>query len=173
MATSRTVTSGGDNVPEFTDVYPNNNSPGNFGLVCIGPPASDTPAFRTWIDNGGSPSDMAYFGSNGLQATPSSPLTMKGGPGLKSTLQNNLQNAIGQPRVIPPFSSCTGNGNNTSYTVVGFAGVTIVRASGQGNNMQVTVQPIVVIDPTTTTSSTSWGNSNRFIYPTSPLALIR
>ena len=82
--TPNNVTSGGDNVPEFTDVYPNKGSPGNFGLICIGTPANSTPAFSNWIDNGSSPSDMAYFGGNGIQATASSPLTMKGGPGLKA-----------------------------------------------------------------------------------------
>ena len=167
------VTPTRDNIPEFSDVYPNNNAPGNFGLICLGPPASDTPAFRNWIANGSSPSDLASFGSNGLQATPSAPATVRGGPGLKSTLQSDLQAVVGQSRIVPLFSSCTGQGSNTWYTVVGFAGVSIVKASGHGNNMQVVVQPAVVIDPTATVNGTSWSGSQSFIYPTSPLSLIR
>jgi hypothetical protein len=72
------------------------------------------------------------------------------------------------------FSSYSGNGANTTYKVVGFAGVTIVQATGKGSNMQVTIQPMMVTDPTATTSGSSWGSStNSFIGPTSPLALIR
>jgi Flp pilus assembly protein TadG len=172
-AAPNNVSSGGDHIPEFTDAYPNNNSPGNFGLVCIGTPSNDTPAFTNWIANGSSPSDMAYYGSDGIQATASSPLTMKGGPGLKSTLVSDLHDAIGQSRAVPLFSSMSGNGSNTDYTIVGFAGVTVVEASGSGSNIQLTLQPAVTIDTTATTSSQSWSNTNQFIYPTSPLALIR
>src|SRR5207244_1176001 len=130
----------------------------------------DSPTFSNWIENGSSPSDMSHFGSGGIQATSSSPLTMQGGPGLKSDLVSDLQNVIGQPRVVPLFSSVSGNGSNTTYTIVGFAGVTIVQASGSGSNIQVTLQPAMAIDSTVTTSGQTWNNSTQFIYPTTPLA---
>src|SRR6185369_17026991 len=115
----------------------------------------------TWINNGPSPADLSYFGTNGLQATPSQPATMKGGPGLKSTLISNLAGIVGQPRVIPLFSSFSGSGSNTQYTIVGFAGVTIVSATGQGSNIQVIVEPTAVIDTTATTGS---GSGSTFVY---------
>jgi len=169
------VTSGADNLPEFTDMYPNQNSPGNFGLVSIGPPATDLPTFQNWIDNGSSPSDMAFFGPDGLQATPASPLAMAGGPGVKNPVNYSLQAVIGEPRSVVLFSACTDSGSNMTYTAVGFAGVTVVQADGHGQKMQITIQPSNVIDPTATngSGSESWNGGTQFIYKTSPLALIR
>ena len=164
------VSTGGDGIPEFNNLYPNNNSPGNFGLVSIGPPATDTPSFRSWIDNGATPSDMSYFGANGFQATPTNPAICAGGPGMKSTLVSNLAGIVGQARIVPLFSSCTGNGSNTEYTIVGFAGITIVSATGSGSNIQVVVQPIAVTDLTATTGS---GGNSSFIYASTPLGLTR
>jgi Flp pilus assembly protein TadG len=164
------VTSGGDGVPEFVNLYPNDNSPGNFGLVCIGPPATDVAAFQSWIHNGASPSDLSYFGSNGFQATPTSPAICAGGPGLKSTLCLDLASIVGQPRIVPLFSSYLGTGSDATYTIVGFGGITIVSATGSGSGIQVIVQPIAVTDLTATTGS---GSGSSFVYPSSPLGLTR
>jgi Flp pilus assembly protein TadG len=164
------VSASGDGIPEFNDAYPNKNSPGNFGLVDIGPDANDTNAFRTWLNNGASPSDLNHFGPDGLQATPGAPAILKGGPGLKSTLEFDLAGVVGQPRIVPLFSSYSGSGSNTQYTIVGFAGITIVSATGQGSNMQVVVQPVAVIDPTATTGS---GGGSKFVYPAPPISLVR
>jgi Flp pilus assembly protein TadG len=166
------VTPGGDGIPEFNVLYPNSNSPGKFGLVDIGPPppSNSTPTFENWILNGSSPADLSYFGSDGLHATPSAPASLAGGPALKSTLQTNLADIIGQPRIVPLFSSYTGQGSNTRYTIVGFAGVTIVSATGRGNNLQIIVQPIVTVDSTATTGR---GSSSSFVYPTTPISLVR
>jgi Flp pilus assembly protein TadG len=166
----KNVTPGGDGVPEFTDVYPNATSPGNFGLVSIGTPSNASPSYSTWIMEGPSPADMAYFGPNGIQASPTSPLTMDGGPGLKSTLISDFANIVGQPRSVILYTSYTGPGSNATYTVVGFAGCTIVDASGSGTNIQLTIQPMIVTDPTGTGGSTT---TTQYIYRTSPLSLIR
>src|SRR5262249_16532848 len=160
-----------DQIPEFADVYPNNTSPGNFGLVSIGPAATDTPSYRNWIANGSSPSDLASFGSDGLQASLTKPARMSGGPGLKSTLVSDLQAIIGLPRIIPLYSTYAGQGSNTYYDIVGFAGVTIVKAEGNGNNIDIRVQPISVVDRTATTGAASVNNVSRFVYR--PLSLTR
>jgi len=164
------VTAAGDGIPEFNNVYPHNNSPGNFGLVGIGPPSSATPTFQTWIDNGASPTDLSFFGSNGLQATPSQPAIVNGGPGLKSDLVSNLAGVVGQPRIVPLFSSFSDNGSNTEYTIVGFAGITIVSATGSGSSIQVIVQPIAVTDLTATTGN---GSGSSFVYSSTPIGLTR
>jgi Flp pilus assembly protein TadG len=164
------VAHGGDGIPEYNDVYPNKNSPGNFGLVDIGPPSNATPTFENWILHGPSPSDLNYFGSNGLQATPSDPATLKGGPGLTSVLQTYLQDIIGEARIVPLFSSYSEQGSNAQYTIVGFAGVTIVSATGSGSNMQIIVQPIATVDSTATTGP---GSGSSFVYPTTPVSLVR
>lgn len=165
------VSTGPDQIPEFAEVYPNDLAPGNFGLLSIGPGANDTPTYRTWIANGSSPSDMAHFGPNGIQASLTNPVRMKGGPGLKSTLVSDLQAIVGLQRIIPLYSTYDGTGSNTYYDIVGFAGVTIVKAEGSGSNIDIRVQPISVVDRTATTGSASVNNVSRFIYR--PLSLTR
>ncbi|MBI3839439.1 MAG: hypothetical protein HY288_16085 [Planctomycetia bacterium] len=170
LTSSDTVSSGSDNVPEFNDTYPNKKSPGNFGLVSIGPPSSSVGPYQNWIDHGAAPSDLNYFGTNGLQATPSSPATLDGGPGLKSTLETNLAGIVGQPRAVPLFSQYSEQGSNSQYKIVGFVGITVVSATGNGSKMQIIIQPTSVVDSTATTGS---GSGSSFVYPTPPLALVR
>lgn len=168
-----------DGIPELTGIYPNPNAPGNFGLVDIGPNANDAPAFWNWISNGPSASDLTYLaanrngvsGSSSWQATPSQPATIKGGPGLKASDQSYLQGIIGQQRIMPLFSQVSGTGQNATYTIVGFAAVTIMDASLTGNNKYITIQPVTVVDPTVVTGTSSSGSITRFVYR--PLALIR
>lgn len=169
-AAPHNVSASADGIPEFNAVYPNNNSPGNFGLVSIGPPSTSTPTYRDWIDHGPTQTDLNFFGANGLQATPSHPATVAGGPGMKSTLISNLSGIVGQPRIMPLFSSYSGNGSNTQYTIVGFAGITIVSATGSGSNIQVIAQPIAVTDLTATTGN---GSGSSFVYSSTPIGLTR
>src|SRR6516164_4546611 len=63
-------------------IYPNGpwaldptGNGGSFGLVDVGPPANNVPAFRNWIDNGQTPNDIRYLISNNLV-----PVSMPGGP---------------------------------------------------------------------------------------------
>lgn len=156
-ATSSNVANGSDKIPEFEDARPD--------WICIGPPSSDANTLRNWIDYGSSPSDLAYFGPQGMQAATSSPEV----PGTKSTETKNLQNAIGQSRVVPLYSSCDGK----NYVLAGFAGVVIVDASGNGANLRIRFQPMTVYTTTATSSGEAWSGTNPFVYPTSPLALIR
>ncbi len=165
------VSSGADGIPEFVEIYPNATSSGNFGLVSLrNSAATDVGTYNTWFGNGPSATDLSSFGTGGLQATPASPVTMYGGPGLKSVLISTIQAAIGQPRAVPLFSAYTGSGSNMQYTVVGFAGVTIVSATGSGSNISVIVQPMIFINPNVTTKSGAVTGSS-FLYPTSPLTL--
>lgn len=167
------VTLQSDGIPEFTDVYPDNTSPGNFGLIDIGPPSTNTPTFSSWVLYGPTPSDLQFFGSSGLQASAASPATMTAGPGLKSPLQTDFAAIVGQGRVAPLFSNYSGTGSNATYSVVGFAGLTVVNAVNRGTNMQITVQPMVVIDPTAVTGSGASGNTTSGVYASSPLELVR
>ena len=64
------------------------NTPGSFGLIDVGPTATNSPAFRTWIDTGQTPNDINYLLNNGLlPVSINSPKQWNCGPGLKSTLQ--------------------------------------------------------------------------------------
>lgn len=128
-------------------VYPDSSQFGSFGLVSIGPPANNVPSYRSWIDNGASPSDLSYLNNNGfLPISQSSPQYWPAGPGMKSTLQSDFASIIGQPRLVPLYDGTLATGNG--YPIIGFAGVTISEATGRGSNMNISVQPTVVNDPT-------------------------
>jgi Flp pilus assembly protein TadG len=158
-------------------IYPNGpwaldptGNGGSFGLVDVGPPAKNVPAFRNWIDDGQTPNDINYLINNGLVPVsmpngPYSPQPWKAGPGLKSTLQTNFANQMWQPNMIPLFipqsapsgwmalstgnyQAGNGNGQNNTYAIVGFVGVMISQADGSGSNMNISIQPSAVVDPT-------------------------
>ena len=139
-------------------IYPSpKQSPGNFGLLCIGPWTNADPTYKNWILNGPSASDLQYLATSGAYPVSlSSPKAWKGTPGLRSTLGNEFAAIIGQPRLLPlfqpksttPYQAASGNGSNTTYSIVGFAGVTVTSVSGQGSNMDICVQPCSVLDPT-------------------------
>jgi hypothetical protein len=159
-------------MPEL-QVYPSDtNTPGSFGLVDTGPPQNNVPAFRNWIDDGQTPNDISYLINNNLlPVSMKAPKDWKVGPGLKSTLVTNFQSVMGDPYLIPIFQayqypspatsqglvgSVTGQGyiaaasqgQNAYYQIVGFVGVTISQATSNGWNMNISVQPMAVVDPT-------------------------
>jgi Flp pilus assembly protein TadG len=145
----------GPNGQPQLQVYPSpSGSSGNFGLLSTGAAASSTPSFRSWIDNGETPSDMQYLESNNLMpVSPSSPKAWSDGPGMKSTLVSNFAGIMGQPRLIPVFqpvstSPYQGENNNGTYNIIGFVAITITEATGHGSNMNISVQAATVTDPT-------------------------
>lgn len=152
------VTTGPNGNPQL-QVYPfATNTPGSFGLLDTGVPSNNAPAFRNWIDSGSTPNDINYLLSNGLlPVSPSDPQSWKCGPGLKSTLLSNFQSQIGVPNLIPLFTPVTplpnyvaanGTGQNATYAIIGFVGVTITQADGSGGGMNISVQPSAIVDPT-------------------------
>jgi len=139
-------------------VYPcPGNAPGNFGLLDTGPPANNVPAFRNWIDDGQTPNDISYLlNSNLLPVSMQSPKSWKCGPGLKSTLQSDFNSQMWKPNLIPlfqavsysPYQAASGQGHGATYAIVGFVGVDISNATGSGSNMDISIQPMAVVDPT-------------------------
>ncbi|MBI3866138.1 MAG: hypothetical protein HY290_30025 [Planctomycetia bacterium] len=139
-------------------IYPNpHNSPGNFGLLCIGAWTNATPDYSNWILNGPSAGDLqALCDAGSFPVSLQSPKPWKGSPGLRSTLGGDFASIIGQPRLLPlfqpasvsPYQAASGNGSNTTYAIVGFVGVTVTEATGSGNNLTICVKPCDVTDPT-------------------------
>jgi len=177
--TPNNVTSAADGIHEG-NLFPlsNNLSSGNFGMLDLGAPANGTPVYENWILNGPSAADLGYFNAsngypNGFKLDPTTgTLPLHGTPGVHAAMQNDLQSIIGQARIIPLYSTVTGNGNNAQYTIVGFAGCTIVDVNLKGSlsSKHVTIQPCYAIDATAVSgSSTSF--ANQFIVQ--PLGLIR
>jgi hypothetical protein len=149
-----------------------NNSSGSFGLVDVGPPQNNAPAFKNWITTGETPNDIQYLIDHNLipvsldtsNGQPG-PQDWKVGPGLKGTLITDFQSIIGEAAAIPLFKPVTGwdssangqtyqaagggNGQAATYQIVGFASVTVSEAIGNGNNnMTIYLQPMGLIDPT-------------------------
>lgn len=139
-------------------VYPcPKSAPGNFGLLCVGPPSASVTSFRDWIDYGPSSSDLAYLTSQGqVPACPTDPRSWIGGPGLENTLGSNFEAIIGRQRLIPlftpvsqePYQAAGDQGSGAYYRLVGFGGVTISEVRGNGINLTISIQPCAVLDPT-------------------------
>ncbi len=155
---SGSVSTGPNGLPQL-QVYPNGtNTPGSFGLIDTGPPSNSTPAFQSWIDNGSTPNDINYLNNNNLlPVSPSSPKAWKAGPGMKSSLLSAFQSVMGEPILIPLFQpvspyplyvAASGSGSNATYAIVGFMSATITQASGSGSNMNISIQPSALVDPT-------------------------
>ena len=139
-------------------VYPSpQNAPGNFGLLCLGPDTNATPRYSDWILNGPGDSDLQnLIDRSRFPVSEPAPKAWKGTPGLHNTLRSDFAAIIGQPRLLPlfkpasasPYQAASGAGNNATYNIVGFVGVTVTSVTGNGNNLNITVQPCSVIDAT-------------------------
>src|SRR5207302_9742111 len=101
-----TTYSGPNGAPQL-QVYPSpGNAPGNFGLLDVGPPQNNVPAFRNWIDDGETPNDISYLLNNNLlPVSMQSPKSWKCGPGLKSTLESDFNSQAWKPNLIPLFQA--------------------------------------------------------------------
>ena len=77
----------------------------------------------------------------------------------------------GQPRIIPIFSTVSGNGNNAKYTIVKWQGIRIMNVKLTGSMSQKNVMIQVArcmtkgVIPSTTTGTSS------YVY--SPVVLVR
>jgi hypothetical protein len=178
------VTAGSDGIHECK-LYPLSNGsngngnngglpPGNFGTVDIGAPNNSTADISRQILYGPNATDMAYFPNSTpqLDTTKSPPsLILQGDTGVSAGFKDELASIIGQPRIIPLYLSVSGNGNNSRYTIVAFAGITITEVvlTGSLKDKHLTIQPCFVIDGTAKAGSQSY--TSTFIYR--PLSLTR
>lgn len=162
---SGSVTTAWNGNPQLQVYIQNTNTPGSFGLLDVGVPSNNTPAFRNWIDNGTTPNDISYLLNNELlPVSLTVPKQWKCGPGLTSTLLSNFQQQLDVPNLIPLFVpvsptgstaptasnyvAASNNGQGATYAIVGFAGVKITQSEGSGGNMTVSIQPSAIVDPT-------------------------
>jgi Flp pilus assembly protein TadG len=161
---------GSDGIKEI-NLYPTKGiSPGNFGTVDLGNPNNSTPDIERQIRYGLNATDLSYFPNNQIALGTTGTLSVQGDTGISAGFKDALASIRGQKRIIPIYSTVTGQGNTSSYTVVGFGGITILDVKLTGMNKRLTVQPEFVITPTaivdTSVSITNW-----FVYR--PLRLTR
>lgn len=146
------VTAGGDGIPEL-NLYPGAGAdqlpPGNFGTVDIGSSNNSTADIARQILYGVNGDDLAYFGGR-LEFGPDGTLVLNGDTGLSAGVKDELEAIKGHPRAIPIFTEVSGNGNNSMYTIVAFAGIRImdVRLTGKMSLKHVIIQPACVVDST-------------------------
>jgi hypothetical protein len=151
------IHAGPNGAPQL-EVYPcPKNAPGNFGLLCVGPPSTSVTTFRDWIDYGPTPADLGYLCTNGqLPLSATDPKIWIGGTGLENTLGANFTGIMGRPRLLPvfrpvsqdPYLAASDQGSNAGYALVGFVGATISEVRGNGVNLSISLQPCAVLDPT-------------------------
>lgn len=159
-AVTGAVTSGPDGIKEI-DLYPYGNqalTPGNRGTVNLGPPNNSTAILNRQIQYGLNASDLAYF--NGFVRTDQGALLLKGNPGLSAGIKSSLTAIIGQPRVLPIFTSVTGQGNNTTYTVSQMVGIRILNVNLTGGSKSVVAQPAIVVDSSLFSGTSTSTNQN-------------
>ncbi len=168
-----TVSAGPDGVFEL-NLYPGGGAtqlpPGNFGTVDIGSSNNSTADLSRQIRYGVSAEDLEFFGGE-LALGSDGTLLLNGDTGLSAAVKDDLVAIKGLPRAIPLFSTVAGPGNNSTFTIVGFAGITIldVKLTGSMSSKQVIVQPAFVVDDAAITGPGS--GPSHFVYK--PVHLVR
>ncbi len=140
------VSSDSDGIREV-NLYPQGTgSPGNRGTVDIGGANNSTADLARQIVNGITAQDLTDLGKP-LVLDTDGMLTLNGDTGISAGVKDELASIIGQTRIIPVFSSVSGNGNNAMYTIVRWAGVRIlaVKLTGAMNSKYLIVQPAPVL----------------------------
>ncbi|HVC92602.1 MAG TPA: TadG family pilus assembly protein [Pirellulales bacterium] len=135
------VVSGADGILEVNLFPQGTGSPGNRGTVYIGN-AQGTSDLVQQILYGISPSDLAVYGGQ-LTFDSSGNLYLSAKPGISAGTKSALASIIGQTRLIPIFTSVTGNGANANYDIVAFVGIRVmaVDLTGSMSSKNLTVQP--------------------------------
>ncbi len=140
---TKKASSGSDGVFEAS-LYPlGTGSSGNRGTVDVGSPNNNTADLSRQIRDGISPHDLTYLPGGKLQLSEGGTLHLNGDTGMSAGIKDDLAAIIGQPRIIPIYTTVSGNGNRAQYTIVGFAGVRIMAVNMKGNpsDRYVTIQP--------------------------------
>ncbi len=150
------VTQGSDGVLEV-DLYPYGNQnlpPGNRGTVDFGHAGNSTADIARQIVHGLNDSDLSHLGGElDFEAVP---MQINGDTGISAGVKDELASIIGEPRMIPLFSTVSGPGNNAMYTIVKFVPIRImyVKLTGKPSKKKVWIQPAAFFDPTTVAGDT-------------------
>jgi Flp pilus assembly protein TadG len=172
-ATNQQVVAGSDGILECNLFPQNTGSPGNRGTVLIG--GQGTSTLVRQIQYGLSASDLASLGGS-LQLDSTGNLYLPAKPGISAGTKSALAAIIGQTRIIPIFSSCSGNGANCTYDIVQFVGVRVldVCLTGSMCSKHLTVQPAWVYTRGAMAAGAGGGSSTQNAYGVySPVWLVK
>lgn len=140
------ISNGSDGVCEIW-LYPSaTGSSGNCGTVDIGGSNNSTSDISRQIVHGISQQDMIDLGKP-LAFDSNGELELNGDTGISAGIKDELKSIIGETRIIPIYTRVTGNGNNSTYTIIRWEGVTIidVKLTGAKKHKRVLVQPTKVV----------------------------
>lgn len=143
--TNDSVDNSGDGIFEV-NLYPQGTgSPGNRGTVDIGGSNNSTNDIARQITDGISREDILELGKP--LALSGGEMTLEGDTGISAGVKDELASIIGTKRIIPLFSSVSGNGNNAEYTIVRWVGVRVlhVKLTGKMSGKKVIVQPAPIL----------------------------
>jgi hypothetical protein len=137
------------------------------GSVFIGTSEYDKNHLVRQILFGISQPDWAYH-NGGLSFDENGELFLKGKRGIEPLLGLTLAAVRGETRIIPIYNKVEGEGKDTVYTIVAWAGVRILDVQLNGPDKRVIVQPAAVV-----TGGTVTGDKARSFYINSRVYLAR
>jgi hypothetical protein len=157
---TKQVEPGSDGLVEVNLFPQGTGSPGNRGTIDIGGSNNSTADIARQILDGISPSDLAHHGGK-LEFDADGKLPLNGDTGISAGVKDELASIMGQPRIIPIFSTVSGNGNNANYTIVKWQGIRIMNVTLTGSmsqkNVMIQIAPVLtkgaIPSPTVGTSS--------------------
>jgi Flp pilus assembly protein TadG len=169
-ATTKAVEAGSDGLVEVNLFPQGTGAPGNRGTVDIGSSNNSTADIARQILHGISPSDLTAMGGK-IEFDASGKLLLNGDTGVSAGVKDELASIMGQPRVIPIFSTVTGNGNNAQYTIVKWQGIRIVnvKLTGSMSTKNIMIQVASVLAKGSIPATLA--GSSSYVY--SPVALVK
>ena len=167
------VSAGSDGFPEI-NIYPGSGTgqlpPGNYGTVDIGSHNNSTADISRQIREGLNDDDLDYY--NGEFTLANGPVSLNGDTGISAGFKDDLASIIGMPRTVPLFDDVYGNGNNSNYRIVRFAGIRImeVQLTGAMTLKRIVIQPAFVADSAAITQSGT-EDTSQFVFL--PVRIVR
>ncbi len=158
-ASTGQVTAGSDGIKEVK-LFPLSGStgngkgsgggvtPGNFGTVDLGNPNNSTADLARQVLSGPNAQDFSYFPGNKIVLGSNGTLTLQGDTGISAGVKDELESIKGKARIIPLYTSVSGNGNNAQFTITKFVGCRIlnVQLTGSMSSKHVLIQPAFCVD---------------------------
>jgi hypothetical protein len=135
------VSTGADTVLE-TKLYPDRTTAGNYGTInfTLTKSSNSTNVLRDLIEFGPEEGEWPDLPTI-LTATEANPKSVNGDPGISAGVEPAVKAIIGQPKILPLYTTRSGTGNNTFYKLVKFVPVVIVDVDLKGGNKFIKMQP--------------------------------
>ena len=130
------VSIGADGLMEF-NIFPINQTPGNYGTVDVGSTDNSNADIKRQILDGVNEDDLSYFDGEFTY-----PTDLNGDTGISAGMQNSLDQIIGDCRAVLLFDAVSDDaGNNTEFSIVDMIAVRLMFANLSGNKKVIAMQP--------------------------------